>query len=153
MKLIQLFQTTIQLFQTIIQQISVFLIIHLLVHPVCGTRAAAHTSLQCNAPGAVALGRDVHFDVPFAANLIALQQFRQAQVDERLLRANAKRTHHEYTVGQQVYILRPRRPGDKAHMMKTGPFPIVQVHTNNNITVQRSQHARERISIRRAVPA
>ena len=99
------------------------------------------------------MGRDMHFDLPFTANLIALQQQRQAQVDERLIRANAKRTHHEHTVGQQIHILHPRRPGDKAHMMKLGPFPICQVHTNNNITVQRTANTRERISIRRVVPA
>ena len=50
---------------------------------------------------------------PFAANLIALQQFRQAQVDEKLLWANAKRTHHEHAVGQQVCILGPGQPGNK----------------------------------------
>ena len=99
----------------------------------------------------MALGRDMHLDIPFTANLITLQQARQAQVDERLLRANSSRTHHEFVLGEKVYILRPRRPGDKAHMMKQGPFPIVQVHTNNNVTVQRSPNVRERISIRRIV--
>ena len=76
-------------------------------------RAASHASLQCNTPGAVALGRDMHFDLPFAANLIALRQFGQAQVNERLLWANAKRTHHEHAVGQQVCILGPGQPGNK----------------------------------------
>ena len=95
----------------------------------------------------------MHLDIPLVTNILALTSLRQQQIDDRLLKANAKRTRHEYLVGQSIYIMRARKPGDKARLMKDGPFPIVQVHTNNNVTVQRSPNQLERISIRRIIPA
>ena len=91
-------------------------------------------------------------DIPLLADIFTLHKARQHQIDERLLRENSRRSHHDYQVGKKVYIKRPRKPGDKARPMALGPFPIVRVHTNNNVTVQRSANVTERINIRRLRP-
>ena len=117
------------------------------------TRSIAHTSLQYRTPGSIVFGRDMHLDIPLVSNILALHKARQDQIDARLLRANSKRSTREYKVNDMVYILRARKPGDKAQLMKQGPFVIVQVHTNSNVTVRRSPTTTERISIRRITPA
>ena len=55
-------------------------------------------------------------------------------------------------MGDQICIKRPRRPGDQAKPRAAGPFPIIQVHTNNTVAVQRGAHVHERINIRRVRP-
>ena len=116
------------------------------------TRCAAHASLQNTSPGALVFRRDMFLDIPLLADIFTMHKARQHQIDERLLRENSRRSHHDYQVGEQVYIKRPRKPGDKARPMALGPFPIVRVHTNSTVTVQRSANVTERINIRRLRP-
>ena len=83
---------------------------------------------------------------------MTLTQARQAQIDKRLLRVNAKRSHYDYQVGEPVYVVRPRDPRDKAALLYDGPFPIVRVHTNNNVTLQRKPNQFQRLTIRHIKP-
>ena len=87
---------------------------------------------------------------PSSLDIITLTKFRQAKIDERLLRENAKRIRHEYKVGQQVFITNFGR-ANKLSLVRLGPFPILQVHTNNTVTIQRGP-IHERVSIRHLIP-
>ena len=114
-------------------------------------RCAANTSLQGFAPGALVFGRDMHLNVPIVTDIIALTHNRQLQTDLRLQRKNSRRSRREYVVGQNVYINNHFSSSDKLKPAWTGPFPILQVHTNGTVTVRRGQ-IHERVSIRRIKP-
>ena len=113
------------------------------------TRCASHGSLSNISPGALVFRQDMFLDIPFIADIITLHDARQAQIDSRLLRANSKRSHYDYKLDDLVYVARARRPGDKAHLMYDGPFPIIRVHTNNTVTILRDGVIHDRLSIRR----
>jgi hypothetical protein len=115
-------------------------------------RCAAHSSLQGHSPGSLVFNRDMFLDIPFIADILTISELRQTKTDNRLLAANAKRIHHEFTVGEHVYILRPRTASDKLKTVYQGPYPIIQVHTNNTVTLQRGP-VHERVSIRRIKPS
>ena len=80
------------------------------------TRCASHGSLQNLSPGALVFRRDMHFDIPLIADIFTLHKARQYQIDERLLRENTRRSHHDFKVGESVHIKRPSRAGDQAHL-------------------------------------
>ena len=73
-----------------------------------------------------------------------------ALVDQRLLRANRRRNQHEFKVGDKVFIHHYSRK-NKLDPVRLGPFPILQVHTNNTVTIDRDP-IHERISIRHLQP-
>ena len=112
------------------------------------TRCAAHSSLNHLSPGAVVFNRDMYLDIPIQADLITLRDLRQRQIDVRLLSENARRRPYDFKVGDQVYVINGRSHGDQAAMRKRGPYPIVTVHTNNTVTIQRANY-QQRITIRR----
>ena len=101
-------------------------------------------------PGSLAFNRDMLLDIPLITDMLLLQQNRQAIVDENLRRQNAKRYDYDYKIGDSVLIkeVDPVKLQPRAH----GPYPVVQVHTNGTIEVQRSPGVLERLSIRRVVP-
>ena len=113
-------------------------------------RCAPNAALGHFSPGAVVFQRDMLLDMPLISDILTLSRQRQAQVDNRLIRANRGRIRHEFKVGQKVFIKVHDRTS-KLAMVRVGPFPILQVHTNNTVTVQRGQ-IHERISIRHLVP-
>jgi transposase InsO family protein len=115
-------------------------------------RCAANTSLQGIAPGALVFGRDMNMNIPIVADIISISQNRQLQTDLRLMRENSRRTRHEYTVGQLAYINNHHDSSDKMKPAWKGPFPIIQVHTNGTVTLQRGQ-IHERVSIRQIKPS
>jgi transposase InsO family protein len=115
-------------------------------------RCASHSSLQGLAPGALVFGRDMHLNIPLIADIIAISENKQLQTDLRLMRENSKRTRHEYRVGEQVYVQNQESTSDKLKAAWVGPFRILQVHTNGNVTIERGQ-IHERMSIRRLKPA
>jgi hypothetical protein len=114
-------------------------------------RCAANTSLQGFSPGALVFGRDMHLAIPIAADIISISENRQLQTDARVFRENQRRTLHEYKVGDHVFVNNHFSSGDKLKPAWTGPFSILQVHTNGTVTVRRGQ-VHERISIRRVKP-
>ena len=116
------------------------------------TRCSAHLSLGGFSPGALAFGRDMLLDIPLIADIQTLTQARQAQIDYRLLRANKKRRPVDFRVGHQVYLARPRKPGDKLQPLFTGPHEITRVHANGTVTLRRSPNLMERVNIRRIKP-
>ena len=117
------------------------------------SRCASNESLGGYSPGSLAFGRDMILNIPLVADIITLNQFRQARVDERVLKANAKRIPHDFAVGEQVYVRRAYGPGEKAKPVCAGPYPITRVHTNNNVTVQIRPGVTDRFTIRRIKPS
>ena len=89
-------------------------------------------------------------NIPFQADLQAIQQRRQLLIDTNLMKKNAKRRSFDYQPGGQVLVKAdsPSKLGDRS----TGPYIITQVHTNGTITIQRSAHVTERLNIRRVYP-
>ena len=115
-------------------------------------RSSASTSLDGVSPGALVFGRDMLLNIPIVTDIISITHNRQLQTDLRLERENKRRSHHEYTVGQQVYLQNHYSAADKLKPAFLGPYKILQVHTNGTLTVERGQ-VHERVSIRRCKPA
>ena len=115
-------------------------------------RCAASTSLMGTSPGALVFGRDMHLNIPIVTDIIAITHNRQLQTDLRLQRENRRRTQHDYAVGDMVYIYNQYKSSQKLRKVWDGPYPIIRVHTNNNVTIERGA-LEERTSIRRIKPA
>ena len=94
----------------------------------------------------------MYLDLPFVADLLTLQQLRQGQIDKRLLKANAKRQAHDWKVDEMVLVRVPLKAGDKLKPSFRGPFKIITVHTNGNVTVRRPNGIQERVNIRMLKP-
>ena len=72
------------------------------------TGTSFHGSLRAT-PGSIVFNRDMILDIPFVADLHALQQRRQALIDKRLVESNRKRFSYDYKVGDhclQAYEIR-----------------------------------------------
>ena len=115
------------------------------------SRCASNSQLLNYSPGSIAFGRDMHLDIPIMADIISLHTARQYKIDTRLLKANAKRIHKDYQVGDQVYALTDRKT--KVKPIYTGPHAIERVHTNGTVTIRRGPNVRERLNIRQVKPA
>lgn len=113
------------------------------------TRCAIHRTLGIS-PGALVYQRDMFLDLPIIADLVLLQEKRQAIIDENLRRQNLKQREFTYEVGQSVLVktVDPNKMEPRAH----GPYPIMQVFTNGTVAIQRAPHVLERINIRRILP-
>ena len=116
------------------------------------SHCAANVSLGNYSPGALAFGRDMHLAIPLISDVLTLNRLLQAQIDERVMRANAGRIPHEFSVNDQVMLRTLFEPRDKARPAYSGPHRIVRVHTNNDVTLQISPHMEQRVSIHRIKP-
>ena len=115
-------------------------------------RCACNHSLNYNSPGALAFKRDMFLDIPLFADMIAIRNHRQALVDKRLLRANAKRIPWDYAIGDQVLKKEYLGFSDKMKPEWKGPYEVEQVHTNGTVTIQLSPSVTECVNIRRIKP-
>ena len=115
------------------------------------TRAAAHSQLDYCTPGSIAFGRDMVFNIPVLVDLVALRDNRQEKIDQRLLRANLKRSRVDFQPGMQVYTSANKKT--KLEPPFDGPYTIERTHTNGTVTVRLSPHVTDRINIRRCKPA
>jgi transposase InsO family protein len=113
-------------------------------------RTAISRSLNFNSPGELAFKRHMFLNLPLQADLQALQQHRQLQVDRNLINANNRRLNYDYKMGQMVYVktVAPTKLGERSE----GPFRVERVHTNGTITIRRNEHVTERVNIRRVFP-
>ena len=115
-------------------------------------RCASNGTLGYHSAGALAFHRDMFLDIPILADMVSLQRNRQALVDKRLLRANARRIPHDYAVGDLVYKRNYLGLSDKLKPTLSGPYEILRVHTNGTVTLRLSPNQVERINIRRIRP-
>ncbi len=115
-------------------------------------RCSVQSANGCVSPGALAFKRDMFMDMPVHADILAMQRHRQALVDKRLLRANAKRIKHDCAVGDLVMKREHTGLSDKLKPRGSGPYEISRVHTNGVVTIKLSPHVYERINMRRVYP-
>ena len=85
-------------------------------------------------------------DIPLLANLEAIRNRRQVLIDESNRKANLKRIRHDYCVGELIMLVVPEPT--KLDSKLVGPFPILQVHVNGNLTIRRTPWINERVNIR-----
>ena len=71
-------------------------------------------------------------------------------IDEHARRKNLHRRSKDYQPGDQVMLVNP--DATKLSDQLFGPFPIVKVHVNGTVTIQRNPMVRERLNIRRLRP-
>ena len=112
-------------------------------------RSTMHNTLKMT-PGAIIFNRDMLHNIPFKADLIALQERRQVVIDKNLHRMNSKRISFDYQPNQQV-LIREDKP-DKLDARFTGPYRIDRVHTNGSVTIEVRLHVFKRMNIRRIKP-
>ena len=91
-------------------------------------------------------------DIPLVADILALQEKRQELIDKRLLKANAARISHDFSVNEEVLKKNHLGLSDKLKPAFSGPYWIAQVHTNGTVTIRLTPHETERINIRRIEP-
>ena len=103
--------------------------------------------------GALVFNRDMFLDIPIIADILTLQQYRQTKINHRLMKANSKQIRHEFKVDDLIYIHNRHNAANKMKPIYAGRFPILQVHTNNTVTVRRKRNIVERITIRRLKPS
>jgi transposase InsO family protein len=103
-------------------------------------RALVHRILQCS-PGTLAFHRDMFLDVPVLINLETIRQQREALRDTVLQRENKKRFLHDYIVGELILKLAENPP--RMAKRATGPFPIEQATTTQQLNIRKIRPFRQ----------
>ena len=119
------------------------------MHATC---CVSHQAVQHLTPGSFTFHRDMFFDLLFLTDIMALQNTRQQPVDSRLLKENSSRIKHDNKIGDQILKKIVLSLSDKLKPTFTGPYPILQVHTNGTVTIRLRDNLTERINIRRIKP-
>ena len=83
---------------------------------------------------------------------MALQNTRQQLVDSRLLKENYSRIKHDYKIRDQILKKMVLSLSDKLKPTFTGPYQILQVHTNSTVTIRLHDNLMEQINIQRIKP-
>ena len=124
-------------------------VVHALSVAQHAVRTTAHSTLK-HSPGSIIFNRDMFMDIPFVADLILLRNKRQQLIDYNVRRENNRRRNFDYQVGQRAWrkVYNPTTLQER----KTGPYRILQVHTNGTVTLQVNEHTTERVNIRRLEP-
>ena len=116
------------------------------------TRCAASQSLNGLSSGSIAFRRDMFIDIPYVADILTISCSRQALINSRLLKENAKRISHDYHIGESVLKKSFLSLSDKLLPTFTGPYIIKRVHTNGTCTICLTPNQTERINICRLKP-
>ena len=88
-------------------------------------------------------------DIPYVADILTISHSRQALIDSRLLKENAKRISHDYRIGESVMKKSILSLSDKLLPSFAGPYIIEQVHTNGTCTIRLTPNQTKHINIRR----
>jgi len=120
----------------------------------CGVRASYNTTNQAT-PAQLVFGCDMLFNMKALVNWKAISTRKQQLVDKANLREreNRNRIDYDYSVGQQIYIVKEDGTfRKKLDSPKLGPFVITaETYTNGTVRIQRGR-VHERINIRRLEP-
>ena len=81
----------------------------------------------------------MNINIPVLTDIVVISAYQQLQTDARLMHENQRCALHECAVGQQVHVNNHFSLVDKLKPVWVGPFPILRVHTNGTITIQRGQ--------------
>lgn len=112
-------------------------------------RTAVSRTLDYHSPGEVAFHRHMILNLPLLADLQVLHDKRRQIVQKNLEFANQKRIRHDYQPGELVAV---KHENSKLGVRTDGPYRIVSIHTNGNVTIERRPGLTERINIRRIIP-
>ena len=112
-------------------------------------RSTHHTTLQAS-PAQLVYGRDMLLPVKFVADWTRIQQQKQMSINKSNEAENKKRIRHKYARGDRVLLTTPGKL-KKLSRPRTGPYPVVTVHDNGTVTIQRD-HIQQRVNIRRLQP-
>ena len=110
-------------------------------------RSTYHTTLKAT-PAELVYGRDMIFHRSQVPNWDLIRRQKQTLIDKNNKRENSKRTPHEYRVGDKVLYQRRSRTKQKHDRPYDGPFIILKVHNNGNVTLQRNDKVKQRCNIR-----
>jgi hypothetical protein len=91
------------------------------------------------------------FDIPFIADWIQIEDYRQSQTDRSNIRENNKWVDYDYKVGDKVLINKDGILCKSESIWRKEPWTITTVHTNGTIKIQCGTKS-ERINIRIVTP-
>lgn len=112
-------------------------------------RTTYHTTLGAT-PGQLVFGRDMILPVKFNVDWALIAQRKQTIINKSNEAENRKRIAYDYTVGEKVLL---QEPGllPKLATPRTGPYEVVQVHTNGTVVLRKGA-VLQRVNIRRIQP-
>ena len=114
-------------------------------------RSTIHSTLQ-RTPGQLIFQRDMILQIATTTDWDLLRRRKRHLTQKANNRENNSRVDHEYKVYDQVLIrLSKSETGSKLNQPTEGPYRILLVHPNGNLTIQRGAY-RGRINIRRLQP-
>lgn len=120
-----------------------------LVTAICwAVRSTYHTTLQAT-PGQIVFSRDMVFNIRHEADWKLIHDRKRARIEQDNLRENSKRLAHDYAIGERVLITKASH--NKMEPALEGPYPIIRVHVNGNLTIQK-ERSEDRINIRQCIP-
>jgi mRNA-degrading endonuclease RelE of RelBE toxin-antitoxin system len=97
-------------------------------------------------------GKDMIHNIDFRANWDRIQRRTQDIINKSNQKENNNKSQipYEYKVGDQVLV---ETPGilRKLSASRTGPYPVIYVHENGTIRIQKV-NVSERVNIRRITP-
>ena len=112
-------------------------------------RSTYHTTLKAT-PAQLVYGRDMIQPVQYVAEWDLIHKNKQAVIDKNNAKENSRRIDYDYVVGHLV-LLRNTYIQRKLDNPTAGPYKILQIHTNGNVSILRGSVV-ERVNIRRISP-
>ena len=112
-------------------------------------RSTYHTTLEAT-PAQLVFGRDMIYPITYVAEWDLIQKRKQKHIDKNNLCENSTRVEHDYAVGEKILLLVTNLQR-KLNSPTEGPYEIVQVHKNGNVSILRGSVV-ERVNIRRIKP-
>jgi hypothetical protein len=109
-----------------------------------------HTVLEAS-PGAVILGWDMLFNIPFVADWHKIGEHRQSLTDRGNQRKITWCIDYDYKVGDKVLVIKEGILCKAESNYGKEPWTITTVHTNGTIKIKRGTRM-ERLSIWRVTP-
>jgi transposase InsO family protein len=111
-------------------------------------RSTYHTTLK-STPGQLVFGRDMIWDIAHVADWQYIKQRKQLLINKNNTNENKKRIDYDYAVGES--IMKIKAGTLKMEQPREGPFPILRVHSNGTITIQKGP-IEERLNVRQVLP-
>jgi transposase InsO family protein len=99
------------------------------------TRSTYHTTTQAT-PAQLVFGRDAILNTTFDANWKIIRDRKQRAIKQNNQKENAKRTPHEYKIGDKVLYRRHDALDKFSTDAYEGPFEVVQTNTNGTVRLR-----------------
>jgi len=112
-------------------------------------RSTHHTTLGAS-PAQLVFQRDMFLPVTYVADWAQIRLNRQKEINKSNVRENSSRIPREYHKGDRVLLTTPGKLS-KLKSPRTGPYDVVDVHSNGTVTIRKG-HVLQRVNIRRILP-